>query len=183
MASASQIGIYCYVCLQACIVIAITFVATSEALKIINNSDESPKFSSVMKAWGKAVWKMRNIYVSILVHIFDFFTDLLVIYEWYIAEDSKEEDVDNVNSQLMAFASIGILIFYRTLSSIAVTITYGRRYGLLQFFDLALFVEIYTKHKELAATLRADKEKEQEKEKENRETPNTETKQPMFVQS
>ena len=51
---------------------------------------------------------MRRIYISSLIHIFDFFTDLIVIYEWYKAEDSKNEDVEHIDSHIMAYCSIGV---------------------------------------------------------------------------
>ena len=53
----------------------------------------------------------------------------------------------------MAWMGISVLIFYKIMSSVAVTFTYGWKYGLLQFVDLALFVEIYNKHKDVTKSL------------------------------
>lgn len=72
MTDVSQILIYVYGSLQGCILLATSFVGTLETLEIFNKSIEKPTFKKFVKTWGKAVWKMRNVYASILVHIFDF---------------------------------------------------------------------------------------------------------------
>ena len=89
---------------------------------------------------------MRSIYSAFTVHIFDIMTDLLVISEWYNAENNS--DLEGVDSKLMASCSIGILIFYKIISTIGIYVTTkSPRRALAQFWDLLLIDHIYTAHK------------------------------------
>ena len=128
----------------------------SQSSRVVNTKDVDnttkgnicyccPKWT---KIWFQTTWKMRSIYSSFAVHIFDYMTDLLVISEWYEAERGNKE-VDNVDSRLMANLSVSVLIFYKIISSIAVYYaTEGNRVRtFLQFWDLLLFEEILVCHK------------------------------------
>ena len=73
--------------------------------------------NSFIKFWWKTVWKMRSVYSSFLVHAFDIATDLIVIIEWL-----TEEDKEHVDSKLMAYFSISIIVFHKIISSFAIWI-------------------------------------------------------------
>ena len=77
-------------------------------------------------------------------------TDLLVITEWYNANKNNNE-IPNVDSRLMAQISIGILVFCKIISSIAVIVlTNGSCIrAILQFLDLLLFEEMLIAHKKV----------------------------------
>ena len=148
----SQIVITSYVTLQILVIIMVSILASSTIFKFLAlNKDWKPKFSksSIFYLWFRITWKMRAIYGSLLVHIFDFFTDLLVIHQWYTQENNKDSDVvEHVNTPLMASWSIAVLIFHRVISSLAIYVTtqYNIKYAILQFFDILLFIEIYNSH-------------------------------------
>ena len=76
--------------------------------------------SKMFQLWIKTTWKMRSIYSAFAVHVFDFATDLLVITQWYSAKNGNNKSIDHIDSRLMAWNSIGILIFYKIISTIAV---------------------------------------------------------------
>ena len=111
--------------------------------------------SKMFRLWMKTTWKMRNIYSSFAVHVFDFTTDLLVITEWYNAENGKNNTVDHIDSRLMAWSSIGILIFYKIISTIAVYLTTKSAVrALAQFLDLLLFEDIYIAHQRVVTQVK-----------------------------
>eukprot|EP01084_Bolivina_argentea_P132876 234483_1 len=99
------------------------------------------------KLWFKIVWKMRSVYCSMAVHIFDVLTDVLVIIGWFYYPD---ETGDNINAKTMAICGIFILLFHKFVSVI-VFWTKERSIirCMLQFFDLLIFQEIYLSHKKI----------------------------------
>lgn len=74
-------------------------------------------------------------------------TDILVIDEWYHAA-SKNNPIPHVDSRQMAYVSMGILLFHRVVSSLAVLLTTERNYkrAFLQFCDLLIFEKIILVH-------------------------------------
>ena len=146
--------VFCYGCLQILITAAVGITASWTIFRITKSTQEQVSTSQIIKLWGKTTWKMRCIYGSLLVHIFDFFTDLLVLYEWFVAEENGNE-IAHIDSKIMAYSSIGVLIFYKIVSSFAIYIVSERDWqqSILQFFDLLLFIEIYNSHKKLADTI------------------------------
>ena len=160
---ASQAVIICYVCLQITLAFGVATVSTLTVLKIKkqHGQDIHPSTRALIKLWFETSWKMRNIYVSLLVHIFDFFTDLLVIDEWFNAENKK--DIDHIDGATMAYASISVLIFHKVVSAFAVFVVteYDYAQSVLQFFDLLLFTEIYRSHKNLVYSLRQNLQQQQ----------------------
>ena len=85
--------------------------------------------SKMLKLWIKTTWKMRSIYSAFAVHVFDFATDLLVFTQWYNAENGENNTVDHVDSRLMAWISIGILIFYKIININNCYIFYNKKYN------------------------------------------------------
>lgn len=75
-----------------------------------------------------------------------------------MAEDEPTEDVEHVDATAMAWSSIGVLIFHRCISGLAIFIIreYDWKQGILQFFDVLLFVEIFETHKRLVENLASD---------------------------
>ena len=66
---------------------------------------------------------MRSVYGSFLVHSFDIATDIIVILQWWY--DDKLNDIDHIDTRLMAQFSIGVVIFHKIISSIAIYISAG----------------------------------------------------------
>ena len=67
-------------------------------------------------------------------------TDILVISEWYNAEDNGENEIKNINSTLMADLGIVILVIHKIVSSVAVYFVSGSIFrAFLQFCDLYIF--------------------------------------------
>ena len=98
-------------------------------------------------AWAKTIWKMRSVYSSFVVHVFDIMTDLIVIIEWLTAEDKKS--IDHIDSQLMGYISIGVIFFHKVLSSYAIwVIERNKTRAFLQLFDL-IVQEIYYAHSKI----------------------------------
>ena len=158
----ANILIATYFCLQCSITILVIIVASWSVFHDICSHGEgyqSFDLKSMMKLWTIAIWKMRSIYTSLIVHIFDFLTDLLVVSEWYHqANVNSSNNKEDINYLAMAHCSVGIIILYKIISSLAVLIDYEWKHALLQFIDVALFVEIYRKHKDLIAAIKPNNE-------------------------
>ena len=96
---------YIYASIQTLITIAASFFA----LRTVQTCS--------FKFWLKTMWKMRNVYSAATVHIFDFATDLLVIGEWIRLENNgKNNNIEHVDTQLLAYCSIGIILFHKIIS-------------------------------------------------------------------
>lgn len=109
--------------------------------------DLQAKHESFCKLWIKVVWKMRSVYGSLIVHIFDVFTDLVVIIEWFSLEDGKSADVPHIDTHVMAINGLVVLGFHKLIS----VFVFWRKEGnvsrcILQFFDLLVIQEIYVAH-------------------------------------
>ena len=154
-----NILIIVYVSIQCTIAVSVSLVALYTLSILLNNNmtdkdgseyETVSKFA-ICKLWIKTSWKMRSIYSCVIIHIFDFTTDLLIIHEWFLAEDEKGDDIEHVDAHVMAWSSIGILIFYRIMSALGVLMTtdYGYKHALLQFLDVLLFVDVYQSHEKL----------------------------------
>ena len=98
---------------------------------------------------------MRGIYGGLSVHCFDVLTDILVIVQWLNEEDKEGDSID---PRAMVWAAIGVLIFSKTFSSIAI---YAKEENILrailQIFDLLIFVEIYEAHKKIVSNIKNKK--------------------------
>ena len=96
------------------------------------------------KLWAKIVWKMRSVYCSLAVHLFDVLTDVLVIISWFKYPDKPNDGID---PRVMAYCAITVLLFHKLISIIAFWAKEENLIRcLLQFFDLLIFEEIYTTH-------------------------------------
>ena len=144
----------CYLSLQFMITLVVLLLATRTIYETwIINGKQLAK-SDLLRLWGDTILKMRGIYGSLIVHVFDIFTDMLVIDQWFEAE-SGSEDIPHIDSNLMAWSALGVFIFHKIVSAFAVYISNQRdwRQGVLQLFDLLLFVEIYRTHKSLSESI------------------------------
>ena len=144
-----------YLGIQTLIGFISSIVAVS-AVRTVDPSAEKPSCLKVIRLWVKTTYKMRNVYSSFAVHIFDFMTDILVISEWYDAEKvSNGGPVEHVDSRLMAQVSIGVLIFYKIISSLAIFLitNYSFTRAFLQFWDLLVFEEMFIGHKRIVSNI------------------------------
>eukprot|EP01083_Nonionella_stella_P076748 209286_1 len=106
-----------------------------------------------VKLWFKILWKMRTIYGSFFVHIFDVLTDILVITEWWNLENVN--GIDHIDSRIMAQCGIAVLVFHRVISSLAFWLKEKNILRcLLQLLDLLIFQEIYVGHSALITQFR-----------------------------
>ena len=156
----ANLAVLSYVCLQGLITLVVIIVASSTIFSIVKRSDKPLSAKSIVELWVKTIWKMRSIYASLIVHVFDFITDSLVIWEWSTIEQNK--DVEHIDATVMTYSAISVLIFYRIISSIAIFVitNYDMKQALLQLFDLLLFLEIYYSHENLIEIL-ANEHKQQ----------------------
>ena len=107
-----------------------------------------------VKLWLKMVWKMRSCYSSLFVHAFDVLTDILVIIEWWSLEE-KHGDKEYIDSRLMAWCGIIVLLTHRAFSTLAIWLKDGSLYrSFLQFLDILIFEEIHASHKKIVAQFR-----------------------------
>ena len=106
--------------------------------------------SSWLKLYLKTVWQMRSVYGSFFVHLFDMFTDLLIIVEWLQLEANGKDTVPNIDARTMAYNAIGVLLLHKIVS-VFVFWTKERNIHrcILQFFDLLVFQEIYLTHNKI----------------------------------
>lgn len=104
---------------------------------------------------------LRAVYTTILVHIFDYYTDLIIVIQWCkearTQYDAGRSVADNgVNMILLASCAVGVMVMHRVVSTVAVLNmqrpdserTRGRFYAALQFFDVYVLVEVWKSHKE-----------------------------------
>eukprot|EP01083_Nonionella_stella_P192428 711306_1 len=121
-------------------------------LQATNNPDEVEVTTEInkmsfIKLWFKIVWKMRSVYVSLAVHIFDVLTDILVLIEWWYLEEGGT-DLRHIDSRLMAICAIITLLLHKTVSTLAFWIKERNVYRcVLQLLDVLIFEEIYISHK------------------------------------
>ena len=106
--------------------------------------------SNIFKLYCKVVWKMRGVYSSFFIHIFDVFTDYLIIVEWFELGNNKNSDeiaVDHVDPTIMAYCGSGILLFHKFIMFIAFwTKERNILRCILAVCDLLIFQEIYVSH-------------------------------------
>ena len=142
--SVTSIIAICYICIQSAITVAVS-VAVAIVKETKTNGDRPI-------LWFKTMWKMRNVYSALAVQIFDVMTDILVIGQWYNAESGDNLGKSGVDSKVMAFCSIGVLVFYHVMSSIAVAMIADKQWfqrALLQLLGLLIFEEIFIAHKKI----------------------------------
>eukprot|EP01083_Nonionella_stella_P273326 927101_1 len=109
--------------------------------------------------WIKIAWKMRSVYSSLAVHCFDVATDVLVIVQWM---NTPTEAVDHVDPQTMAYSAIGVMIFSRILSAVAIFIKERNLMrSFLQLLDLLIFQEIYESHHKIVSQFKNKQLKDQ----------------------
>ena len=105
---------------------------------------------SFCKEWMRTIWKMRSVYSSFIVHSFDITTDIMVIIQWWFEESGSNENIENINTRLMAQMSIGVLIFHKIMSTFSIYYIEKNYFrALLQFFDLLILQEIYNAHEKI----------------------------------
>eukprot|EP01084_Bolivina_argentea_P099881 179476_1 len=110
------------------------------------------------KLWLKVIWKLRHVYCSLVVHVFDVLTDILVIISWLSFPDISG---DNINPRVMAKSAIIVLGIHKLVSLIAFwTKERSIIRCLLQVLDLLIFEEIFLTHKKIITQfkLRASKD-------------------------
>ena len=148
---ALDIVAWIYLSIQA----TIWLISSLAALRAVP-SKKSSKCRYIIRIWFKAMYKMRSVYSAFAVHTFDVVTDLLVIAEWYNAENGKNKQVEHVDSRLMAQISIGILLFHKIMSSIAVFFVTNNSFirAFLQFCDFLVFEEMFIGHTKIVKNLK-----------------------------
>ena len=81
-------------------------------------------------------------------------TDIGVIVEWW----NYEKNIDNVNTSLLAYTSLAILIFYRLISSIYFFIKERSiKIAVFQFLDILVYREVLYSHQKFQRKLKQPK--------------------------
>ena len=112
----------------------------SKTLNITQKLSKIPFY----KLWFIVVWKLRNVYGPLAVHLFDILTDILVIISWYKFPDIQGDGIDPI---VMANCAIIVLLFHKFISIVAFWAKEKSiKRCLLQLFDLLIFQEIYLSH-------------------------------------
>eukprot|EP01083_Nonionella_stella_P016456 45937_1 len=104
---------------------------------------------SIIKKWGKSIWKKRRIYLPLIPHFFDQATDFGVIIEYYSLRNNTEL---GINARTLFILSICIIIMHRLISAgLVYNLTKNLKYCAYQVFDLLMVRCIYTNY-ELQST-------------------------------
>lgn len=128
-------------------------------MKIREDETESAKHGCKRYlAWMKLVWKMKSIYLSALVHIYDIGTDVGIIVdwggqmlderEWERTDGESGKDVRGLDMTGLFCSSVVAFLLYRFISAGFVyefTGKFGR--ACIQFLDLEIYNAIYITHK------------------------------------
>ena len=113
------------------------------------NSGKCKRF----RRWIKLVWKMKSMYLSGLVHIYDIATDVGVIIDWgqqaFAERRGGAHDVRGVNMMAFFVTSIVVFCLYRLVSAVFVYEFSGKftRCCMQCFGDLEIYRAIYVSHK------------------------------------
>ena len=136
-----DIAVIIYICFQLILGFLVSI------LGVVYVGKQIPLSKSWFKLYFKTVWKLRSVYSSFLVHIFDVFTDLLVIIEWF---SLSKDDTPHIDPNALAINATCVLILHKMIS-VFVFWTKERNYRrcILQFFDLLLIEEIYVAHSKI----------------------------------
>ena len=114
-------------------------------LEDLDPDNEPMTKSSAFVHWAKLLWEKKKIYIQLVPHFFDQASDFGVIYAYYkIHEDG---DRIGINTLYLFGVSIGVIIFHRIVSSIAVyRLTNNYKYAILQIFDALMIKCIWTNY-------------------------------------
>ena len=111
---------------------------------IINSYEKNLSFKNNMDT----IWKMRSVYSTILVQIFDQASDigvLLVWWEYTVDEQSHQIDVPHIDMQLLTYLSLASLVLSRVISAVVVMLTIEHQNCMFCMFDAILcLLELYT---------------------------------------
>eukprot|EP01083_Nonionella_stella_P106141 305834_1 len=98
-----------------------------------------------LKFLFSSINRKRAMYLAILIHIFDTATDIGVILDWHrLSQDEAQgKNLKGMDMQGFFYLSIGVLLFYRLVSSMIIFgMTHSVKKTLLQLLDLELFETI-----------------------------------------
>eukprot|EP01083_Nonionella_stella_P064183 167058_1 len=104
-------------------------------------------------SWFSLVWKMKSIYLSALVHIYDVCTDVGIIVQWMgdaIDERNNpdEHNVRGIDMMALFISSVVAFFLYRFVSAGFVYEFTGKwKRACIQFLDLEIYHAIYITHK------------------------------------
>eukprot|EP01083_Nonionella_stella_P006082 17599_1 len=96
-------------------------------------------------AWMSLVWKMKSIYLSALVHIYDIGTDVGIIVDWGTQMNKEihggpEHDVRGLDMRGLFGGAILAFFLYRFISAGFVYQFTGKfKRALIQWFDLEIY--------------------------------------------
>lgn len=139
---------YIYIGVQFIFMIAVSIFGLIYVQKQLPSLPSNTSNKSLIKLYFKTIWDIKGIYGSGLVHIFDVFSDLLIIVEWYSNNDDNSHL--RIKSETFADISIIVLIFHKIIGVLAFWSKERNIYRcILQLFDVLIFQEIYICHAKL----------------------------------
>lgn len=125
-------------------------ISTSVACAVMMSKNKHKRWYGPILAWAKLVKQKKDIYISILPHLFDQATDLGVIWQYYLLsyDAVNNQSIDPDDAKIYLFGSIGVIVFYRTISCIGL---YHLNHNIvdvvLQIFELAMVKAIWVNYK------------------------------------
>ena len=138
-----------YICAQLLLVFIVSITGVVYVRRQIPQIPGS-KPTSLIALYLSTVWKLRSVYGSFFVHIFDVFTDLVVIVEWLRLEPNNKDVVPHIDATAMAINAICVLFVHKIVSVLAFWTKEGNiTRCILQFFDLLVIQEVYVAHSKI----------------------------------
>eukprot|EP01083_Nonionella_stella_P148545 470394_1 len=135
------------------IILGIVCVYGWKRLKDKERTD-AEKMHGVKKftSWISLVWRMKSIYLSALVHIYDVCTDVGIMVQWMglAIEETRNKKANNVRGldmMALVIASFVAFFLYRFVSAGFVYEFTGKwQRACIQFLDLEIYNAIYITH-------------------------------------
>eukprot|EP01084_Bolivina_argentea_P042762 78832_1 len=99
-----------------------------------------------VKLWGKSLWKMKKVYISIVPHIFDQATDIGVLFQYYALW--KDDNFTIIEAQYWFFMGIFVIALHKLISCISIFLLFKNWKDVLyQLFDVLMVKAIYANYK------------------------------------
>ena len=109
--------------------------------------EEEVSNSNLCTRWIKLLFRKRKCYMQLIPHFLDQATDIGVIIEYHRYAQEYDEDETGINVWYLFYTSIGVMIIYRIISSLAVYhLTRNIKYIFYQLFDVLMIQCIWTNY-------------------------------------
>ena len=115
-----------------------------ESKKGPQDEEDITTLKAQLKALFKGIMGRYNIYVSVLVHLWDTATDIGVLVGWFSTAELKPYDFNGDSNTLwFALWSLIFMLAYRVFGAVSVYGTLGLGASVLQLLDFLMLRELY----------------------------------------